>query len=227
MPDPAHAPARVRGVSDVVVVRYPVPEVVRTLDVLAKGALVLLMLLAVTSPDLGNMQDKGAHARAIAYPLASFAVPFVWYVWWRERASFPWLADLLITVTCFSDTLGNRMDLYDSISWFDDWMHFMNTGLLTAAVILLTLPRRASLGRIVERSLAFGATAGIVWELAEYVTFLSKSTERRFAYTDTLGDLTLNTLGAVVAGLVIFVLWRRGQLHSSAPQLESRASVRI
>ncbi|NPC97778.1 hypothetical protein [Nocardioides sp. zg-DK7169] len=213
--------------SDVMAVRHPVPEAVRTLDVLAKAALLLLMFLAVTSPDLGNMQDKGAHARAIGYPLAAFLVPFIWYVWWRDRASFPWLADLLVTVTCFTDTLGNRMDLYDSISWFDDWMHFMNTGLLTAAAILLTLHRGATLGRILERSLAFGATAGIVWELAEYATFLSKSTERRFAYTDTLGDLTLNTLGAVVAGLVIFVLWSRGQLHSSAPQLEHRVSTRI
>lgn len=208
-------------------VRYPVPEAVRTLDVMAKGMLLLLMFLAVTSPDLGNMEDKGAHARAIGYPLVAFAVPFIWYVWWRDRASFPWLADLLITVTCFTDTLGNRMDLYDSIVWFDDWMHFMNTGLLTAAVILLTLPHTTSVVRTLERALAFGATAGIVWELAEYVAFLSKSTERRSAYTDTLGDLTFDTLGALVAALVILTLWRTGLLHSAAPQLERRHSVRV
>ncbi|WP_166140029.1 hypothetical protein [Nocardioides ochotonae] len=213
--------------SDVTAVRHPVPETVRTLDVLAKAALLLLMFLAVTSPDLGNMQDKGAHARAIGYPLAAFAVPVIWYVWWRERASFPWVADLLITFTCFTDTLGNRMDLYDSIVWFDDWMHFMNTGLLTAAVILLTLPHTSSLGRTLERAVAFGATAGIVWELAEYVAFLSKSTERRSAYSDTLGDLTLDTLGAVVAALVLFVLWRRGQLHRAAPQLAHRAAFAV
>ena len=35
----------------------------------------------------------------------------------------PWLPDLLITITCFTDILGNRMDLYDTVVWFDDWMH--------------------------------------------------------------------------------------------------------
>jgi hypothetical protein len=122
--------------------------------------------------------------------------------------SFPWLPDLLITITCFTDILGNRLDLYDSIMWFDDWMHFMNTGLLAAAVILLTLPRTSGLSRTVERSLAVGATSAIAWELAEYVTFISRTSERSYAYTDTLGDLALGTAGAVVAGVGVHRLWR-------------------
>ena len=47
-----------------------------------------------------------------------------------------------------------------------------------------------------ERSLAFGVTSAVAWELAEYFAFISKSTERTFAYADTLGDLGLGTLGA-------------------------------
>ena len=92
------------------------------------------------------------------------------------------------------------MDLYDTVVWFDDGMHFMNTGLLAAAFILLTLPRAVGLGRVLERGLAFGATAAIVWELAEFFAFLSRSTEREFAYADTLGDLSLGTAGAVAGG---------------------------
>ena len=72
---------------------------------------------------------------------------------------FPWLPDLLITITCFTDVLGNRMDLYDTVVWFDDWMHVMNTGLLAAAVVWLTLPRDAGLGRVLDLSLG---TAGAV-----------------------------------------------------------------
>src|SRR3546814_7501335 len=99
--------------------------------------MLLMLFMTLMNPEIGNMADKGAEARAIGYPLASFAIPAIWYLFWRDRASFPWLADLFVTITCFTDILGNRMDLYDTIVWFDDWMHLMNTGLLTAAVILL------------------------------------------------------------------------------------------
>jgi hypothetical protein len=96
--------------------------------------LVLLLALALVYPELGNMREKAAGLRAVAYPMLAFTVPAVWYVSWRDRASFPWLADLLVTITCFTDVLGNRMDVYDSVVWFDDWMHFMNTGLVAGAV---------------------------------------------------------------------------------------------
>ena len=195
------------------------PTLARTANVFAKGALVLMLVLALLYPDQGNLRDKAAGMRAIGYPLVSFTVPLLWWTLWRERVSFPWLPDLLITITCFTDILGNRMDLYDTVVWFDDWMHLMNTGLLAAAIVLLTLPRSSSLGRTVERALAFGATAAIAWELAEYFAFISRHSERSFAYADTLGDLALGTLGAVVAALVVHGLWRRGHLLDPPPTL--------
>lgn len=192
--------------------RSATPTVAMAANVLAKGALVLLLVLALLYPDQGNMRDKAAGLRAVGYPLASFTIPFLYWAYWRERVSFPWLPDLLVTVTCFTDILGNRMDLYDTVAWFDDWMHFANTGLLAAAILLLTLPRSASLGRVVERGLAFGATAAIAWEVAEYYAFISGGTEREFAYTDTLGDLGLGVVGAVLASIIVHRAWRSGQL---------------
>jgi hypothetical protein len=185
----------------------PVAGWVRSLNVAAKAGLVLLLATALLSPDLGHLRDKAAFARAVGYPAVAFALTVAWLVRWRHRA-FPWLADLLITLTCFSDILGNRLDLYDSIVWFDDWMHFANTGLLTAAVIMLTLPAGATLGATVERGLAFGVTAALAWEIAEYFAFVRISTELPSAYADTLGDLGLGTAGAVVAALVMYA-WRR------------------
>ena len=193
------------------------PTLAKTANVLAKAALLLLLLFAVLHPDQANLRDKAAGMRAIGYPLMAFTVPVLWWALWRDRISFPWLPDLLITITCFTDILGNRMDLYDTVVWFDDWMHFMNTGLLAAAFILLTLPRDVGLGRVLERGLAFGATAAIAWELAEYFAFLSHSTEREFAYADTLGDLSLGTAGAVVAAYVIHRAWRRGYMREPSP----------
>ncbi len=184
------------------------PTFARSANVFAKGALVLLLILALLYPDQGNLRDKAAGMRAVGYPIISFTLPFLWWTLWRERMSFPWLSDLLITLTCFSDILGNRMDLYDTVVWFDDLMHFANTGLLAAAFILLTLPRDIGFGRVLERALAFGATAAIAWELAEFFAFISRSTEREFAYADTLGDLSLGVAGAVVAAVVLHRSWR-------------------
>ncbi|RYB89207.1 hypothetical protein EUA06_17180 [Nocardioides glacieisoli] len=200
------------------VIEHPLtPTLAKSANVLAKGALVLLLVFAVAYPDQANLRDKAAGMRAIGYPLVSFTIPVLWWTLWRDRMSFPWLPDLLITITCFSDILGNRLDLYDTVVWFDDWMHLVNTGLLAAAFILLTLPSSVGLGRVLERGLAFGATAAIAWELAEYFAFLSRSTEREFAYADTLGDLSLGTAGAVLAALVIHRAWRRGHLREPAP----------
>jgi hypothetical protein len=195
-------------VSEVVIEHPGTPTVATSANVFAKGALVLLLVLALLYPDQGNLRDKAAGMRAVGYPLISFTVPLLWWTLWRDRMAFPWLPDLLITITCFTDILGNRMDLYDTVVWFDDWMHFMNTGLLAAAFILLTLPRHVGVWRVVERALAFGATAAIAWEVAEFFAFISRSTEREFAYADTLGDLALGVAGALVAAIVLRWSWR-------------------
>ncbi len=203
--------------TELAIERPATPAVATTANVFAKGALVLLLVLAVAYPDQGNLRDKAAGMRAVGYPLISFTLPILWWSLWRDRMSYPWLSDLLVTLTCFSDILGNRIDLYDTVVWFDDMMHFVNTGLLAAAFILLTLPRSSGMGRVLERALAFGATAAIAWEVAEYYAFISRSTEREFAYADTLGDLALGTAGAVVAAVVIHRAWQRGRLLDPAP----------
>ena len=112
-------------------------RLVPVLDLLAKGVVVLLLLLVVVDPAWGNLEGKAPVTRALTYPLWSLAVP----LWWLARGrpgGFPWLPDLLVTLTCFSDVLGNRLDLYDRVVWFDDWMHLANSALVCAAFLLLT-----------------------------------------------------------------------------------------
>ena len=202
------------------VTRDRVDATARQLDIAAKAILIILLVGALLDPALGNMQDKAAWWRAVSYPMLAFTVPVLWAVYWRERMTFPWLADLCITIPCFSDILGNRLDLYDRIWWFDDWMHFFNTGLLAAAVVMLTMHHRSTRAAIVERALAFGATAALAWEIAEYYAFLHRwdALPNRL-YEDTLGDLVLGTLGSVVAGLVVHRLWRTGRLATTAAPL--------
>ena len=113
-----------------------------------------------------------------------------------------------MTLTCFSDILGNRLDLYDSIGWFDDAIHFVAPGLVSAAAILLTMTSPSLFRLMVERAIAVGMTASLGWELFEYVSFLTRSSELPTAYADTLGDLTLGWAGSLVAAVVVATAWR-------------------
>ncbi len=207
--------------------RHPAPPVLRSATIATKVGLILLVGLALLVPGLGNMDGKGLVPRAIAYPIATFAVPFIWFTWWRQRASFPWAVDFLITIACFSDIFGNFLNLYDTVEPFDNIMHLVNTGLLTAAVILLTMHRTTPLGAVIERSLAFGVSAALVWEIAEFFAFLRWSPERLGAYADTLSDMSLGALGSLLAGFWIHALWRRGHLADVAPQLELAHQQRV
>lgn len=93
--------------SEAVIEHPATPTLAKSANVRAKGALVLLLVFAVAYPDQANLRDKAAGMRAIGYPLVSFTIPVLWWTLWRDRMSFPWLPDLLITITCFSDTLGD------------------------------------------------------------------------------------------------------------------------
>jgi len=193
----------------------PSHRVAAALDVAVKTLLVLLLVGLVLRPDLGNLEGKGATERAIAYPLLSFALPAWWWLRGRGRTDFPWIADLLISITCFSDLLGNRLDLYDTVRRFDDVVHLVNTGLLTAAFLMLTLARRSTRGQHLERALAFGATAALAWELAEYAAFLATS-QASDRYADTLGDMALGVIGS--AGAALLVHRARDARPAAAPQ---------
>lgn len=189
-------PERQDGPSSVVL------PVVHVVDIAAKLVLLALLALVVVDPGWGNLEGKAPMARALTYPLLAFAIP----LWWHVRARptpYPWVADLLLTITGFSDILGNRLDLYDRIVWFDDVMHFLNIGLVAAAVILLTLDRSARFVVVLERAIAVGMTAGLAWEVFEYFSFVTRHSELRWAYADTVGDLALGWLGAAAAALVV------------------------
>lgn len=188
----------------------PASTAVKLADIGVKIGLVVLIIVALAYPDMGGVKGKAAGSRAFAYPLAMLIVPAIWCLFHRSKA-FPWLGDLLLCLPWFTDTLGNRLNLYDTLSWFDDWMHFMNWAFLTAGFLVITLPRGLPWWRAVERGLAFGVPTAVLWEITEYVTFIRNSPELATAYTDTLGDLTLGSIGTLLGAFLVWNARRPGR----------------
>jgi hypothetical protein len=184
-----------------------------TVDVAVKVATVALLLFALARPDLPQFAGKAFQGRAIAYPVALLVLPIGWRLARHRRdRAYPVAADILIGLPFLIDVVGNALDLYDSIDWWDDANHLVNWFLHTAAVGLLL--RRGSLGPWTRVALAIGwaATTAILWELAEYVLFIRQSQELTTAYPDTIGDLTLGLLGGTIAAILLGLgpgTWRR------------------
>ncbi|KRF34751.1 hypothetical protein ASG94_11310 [Nocardioides sp. Soil805] len=194
------------------------------LDVLGKVVLAGFLLAVLVDPSWGNLEGKAPTARALTYPMLAFAVP-VWWHAYRPARPYPWLADLLLTYTAFSDVLGNRVDLYDTVAWFDEWMHVTNVACVAAALVLLTLPSTSSGWAVLAGSVALGMTAALAWELFEYVAFVTRSPEMPTAYGDTLGDLLMGWCGTVLAAALVHHAWRH---HLTAsPEISAQAQARL
>jgi hypothetical protein len=178
------------------------------IDVAVKVALVGLLAFGAFS-GLERFAGKAFGWRLAGYSIAALLVPAIW-VFRGRRAPFPYPADILFVLPFLIDTVGNALNLYDTIDWWDDANHFVNWALVTGAVaaaLFRTHVNRAELFAIV---VGFGAVAAILWEIGEYFAFIRNSPELRTAYTDTLGDLSLGLSGSTLTGaLAVVVLSRR------------------
>ena len=178
-------------------------------------------VLALTVAQLGvgtfasslqQFEGKAFGARLVAYPVMMLVVPVAWWLVHRSRdIEIPWGAFALVMAPFLIDVTGNTLDLYDSVTWWDDANHFVNWVLLCAGLGLLLLQGiRVSWARVLLVT-GLGAVLAIGWELGEWYTFIRHGTELDTAYQDTLGDEALGTLGALVAGLLL----RRPATHST------------
>jgi hypothetical protein len=172
-------------------------------DVVVKVATVGLLAWAVLNPDLPQFTGKAFTGRALAYPVALVVVPVGWWLFGRSRIAYPVGADILLGLPFLIDVAGNALDLYDTIEWWDDANHLVNWALHTSAVALLL--RAGSWGYRTRVALAFcwAVTTAVLWEFAEYVTFVPSSPEAATAYADTLLDIALGMVGGGIAAVVV------------------------
>ena len=175
--------------------------------VAAKAGLAVMLVVVLVDPAWGNLEGKAPVARALLYPVVALVVP-VQRLLRPSAKPYPWLADLLMTLSGFTDILGNRLDLYDRVWWFDDAIHLIVTTCVSAAVVLLTLEDTSTAAAVRDRALAFGMTVGLGWELFELVSFVRRSSEAPTAYADTIGDLVMDWVGACLAAWLVHTAWR-------------------
>ena len=183
-------------------------------DVASKLLLVGLLVFAVVRDDLPQFQGKAMVGRALTYPISTLVVPLIFWLAWRSgrRPEYPYGLDITLGLPFLIDTAGNALNLYDTIEWWDDFNHLVNWGILSAGFGLYLLQVRLGKLSTAGLTVGFGAVTAIVWEVAEYITFIRHSEELQTAYTDTLGDLGLGLAGSAIAAIFIaWVLWPRRQ----------------
>lgn len=166
-----------------------------------KATLCGVVLLPAIHPEWQQYSGKGMWWRIVVFPLAGLVIPVAWWIT-GSRPPYPYLADGLIVMIPLSDVIWNTVDAYDGIWWWDDVNHLVNSFVI-AYVIALWL-RRYPLGTVarVFLCLGVGMTLAVVWELAEFPTFLKSSDQLVAAYEDTLGDLGLSLIGSSLAALL-------------------------
>ena len=81
--------------------------------------------------------QKAFAGRAIVYPVALLLLPVGWWTFGRRRIPFPIVADILFGLPFLIDVVGNALNLYDTIDWWDDANHLVNWALHTSAIGLL------------------------------------------------------------------------------------------
>jgi hypothetical protein len=177
------------------------------------SATVLLLLAAALVPGADQFDDKGWAVRLFAYPALMLVAPAIWWLARgrrgagdREAGAPPYVAFGLIMLPFLSDTVANWLDLFRRVGWWDDLSHFAHWFLLAAGIGLLVAPHVRPRWVVVPLVAGLGAVLALGWELGEYALFLRTGKEAGGAYRDTLGDETLGTTGALVAGLLVW--WR-------------------
>ncbi|MCU1362018.1 MAG: hypothetical protein JWN99_3307 [Ilumatobacteraceae bacterium] len=185
-------------------------------NIAIKALLVVLIATSLVFGDAERFSDKAMGARAVAYPLMCALPALAWWIGRRRRPglTYPHLADALVTTAFVVDLGGNALDLFDELTWFDDAAHFTNWFILGLA-LGVTLRRTRPPWEVVWMVTGAGAVAAILWELAEYQSFVQK-VEQLGLYRDTIGDLCLGTSGALIAGLLVIGARRASAVRSEA-----------
>lgn len=170
----------------------------------AKAAILSVALISVAVPALHEFSGEAMSGRIAVYTCGVLVLPAVWLV--RGRRAYPLAADWFLTVPLLFDLIGNSFHLYGNIDHYDDTAHLI--GLAFTAAFAATSLRSRVQGRLglAGVAVAGGLAIGILIEMVEYVLFSHPAATGLEAYRDTVGDLSMDLLGAAIAGALILLV---------------------
>jgi hypothetical protein len=129
------------------------------------------------------------------------------------RAGF----DLVYSAVPLVAGWSNVLDLYTSVAWWDVVVHLTCTAVIALMLYLLLaefgiVPPPARAGSAEARppratavvlTAALGLAVSALWEMVEWFGHAFISSEIFVEYDDTIGDMAVGGLGAVMAGVVL------------------------
>jgi hypothetical protein len=178
-------------------------------NIAIKVLLVAFLAHGAIYSDLPQYQGKGMGWRLLLYPLTTLIVPLVWVARRRLPRPYPHHIDIVVALPFLLDTAGNTFNLFDRITWWDDFMHVLNW--IPWVMVAGFIARYRPLGRLNVAMLAwgYGAITHILWEEGEYLAFVQdNASESTTAYRDTMGDLILSLTGGLIGAIVVATwLW--------------------
>ena len=139
--------------------------------------------------------------------------------WLVHPVLLPLAYDLCLVLAITLQAWGEALGLYDSISWFDNVVHFSVTffGAPTLYVVLARLdvvpdPKDETYARhhvgIAVVAFALGVALGGLWEIVEWGADNTLGSTLQIDNDDTVGDLIADSLGAL-SGAALLVCWAR------------------
>lgn len=123
--------------------------------------------------------------------------------------SIPWLLELLIFLALFLHAAGGVLGLYYRIDGWDTITHFVSTFMLgTVSITILYLMHvywdglYMDIRAIMVFTLFIGAFLGIAWEVLEWSSDQMFGTMEQHGLDDTMKDLVMDTVGAMIAAML-------------------------
>lgn len=118
--------------------------------------------------------------------------------------------DITFCLTLLVAAWSNVFDLYTRIAWWDLAVHLVCTAAIAAIFYLLlsrfgfvAIPgRNAVLGAVLLTAM-LGLAMSALWEMVEWIGHTYISDEIFVSYDDTITDMAVGGLGALLSGIVV------------------------
>jgi hypothetical protein len=122
---------------------------------------------------------------------------------------------VFVVIAILVNAAGYVLNLYDRFGWFDEVIHTYTSFTITLLLALLLYGdvlsgvRRSPI-LLVLTVASLGIAIGALWEIAEWVYDQMVPENAILGKTDTIIDLILDSVGALVAGIVGIAMIKSG-----------------